>query len=1530
MKSAITAVVALAATLMSGSVRADETFTSDGFSCSVTDAGIVKDLRWKGKKLTDAFVVITGDAKLDQKDKTLSFSQEKAAAGRAKITKDANALVAVTEFPVKGASGQEYFKLTVTAKVTPGEVSVDTKMTRTIPFKFDKMVYCGNADWPVAMFAGALCDFVSWDDKHTYKKYSEAFTKANNDAPTGTKLTVSGKSGDWQMTVAGGYFGNVADMRAWGGDAFRTQFVQQRSVSWGGLRNMEESGQVTFTLRPGEKVDPNAAEKQKAAEKAAAAKAAAEEAKRLLPIVKDFPSREQMWSLADAGHDKNACRERYSLNGLWGMVIDNDGSRIDRAPAAAEVANFLKVPGKWPTPGQRSQNGLAIYNDKGVDVADALLKPMKELNGVWYVRTVDVPAGWADRKTILGFRWLPTAVLVYVDGQKAGDVFFPGGELDLSSKLTPGKHEIAVFMTAKLPEKLVAVFDAPDQARTITKKAISQRGINGDVYLAAEPKALKIDDVQVRSHVKDGKIDFSLGFVGAGSVQATAVADVYDGAKKVKSFKSGAFTAKAGERFVFGGAWADAKTWDVDTPENVYTVRVSLLANGKAVDESYPEEFGFREVTVSGRDLLLNGKPIHLRPEYSRMVHDSAVSNGDAEGSFRKMREYGFNFEIDGAYGFAAGDLSDFEFSIRGASKVGMPSVMGLPHPCHYAPPDKPLDWHLEGAYENLVRYEVKMLQNIPGLILWSSTHNETGYEADQNPEIMTGRDEDVPSGIVGWRKRFRQNSKAVNKLLAEVDPGRPIYHHESGQNGEFYTLNCYLDWAPIQERSDWLETWQEKGVMPLFIVEWGAPHIASWASYRGEDRGRNIWSSWNTCKWCWLNEFNAAYLGEEAFHLNPQGQRSKELIAWHCTGNKACYYGAWDGVMANDPDLKKVTSMFMRRNIRDMRYRGITMILPWDIETTHFTWPKDSRGKQVREDALKGIKEFGAIKSDYSTGYHNIGGQIPTLTGETLVACYADILGWIGGPGKEFTTVNDTYRAGETVEKSLLLVNDTRHDRTIAYRWSAGAEKGKGDIVVKAGRTAQVPVKFTAANGMAKIEAEFSCAAAKWTYKDAFALNILPKTQTLNNSLTQTPVSLFDPEGTAKPLLAAIGVKATDVTDAPKSGVLVIGRNAYAKLPFDLKAVAAAGVKVVMLEQDSASLKKLGFRFQEHALREAFANDSAFAGLDLTSWRGVSTMLPWFIGIDKMSGDFPRTKWEGFDVTRVWRCGNRCTVASVLPEKPARGDYRALVSGGFNLQYAPLMEYTAAKQRVVFSQFDLCGRLDRREGAAIVAPEAAEMLAKILDYANRPFASAPAKTLVLEGGSDVATTFGELGIPFAKANAAADAKPGDLLVIGPNAKAGDVSALVASGVNVLALGLTGDEVNAAYPAAKATNRRHETFPDYNAAIGKEPLFSGVSNADIQWSYASCMAGLAKFGDADVLAAFHSGKGAFVANGVAPWRFDTKELALRHNRRRAQALVTRLVANLGGAAADAFPGSGAALYADKPMAVDDPYRYFRW
>ena len=42
------------------------------------------------------------------------------------------------------------------------------------------------------------------------------------------------------------------------------------------------------------------------------------------PIVPNFPSRDAMWSMADAGREKNACRERISLNGLWAFQVDNE------------------------------------------------------------------------------------------------------------------------------------------------------------------------------------------------------------------------------------------------------------------------------------------------------------------------------------------------------------------------------------------------------------------------------------------------------------------------------------------------------------------------------------------------------------------------------------------------------------------------------------------------------------------------------------------------------------------------------------------------------------------------------------------------------------------------------------------------------------------------------------------------------------------------------------------------------------------------------------------------------------------------------------------------------------------------------------------------------------------------------------------------------------------------------------------------------------------------------------------------------
>ena len=71
------------------------------------------------------------------------------------------------------------------------------------------------------------------------------------------------------------------------------------------------------------------------------------------------------------------------------------------------------------------------------------------------------------------------------------------------------------------------------------------------------------------------------------------------------------------------------------------------------------------------------------------------------------------------------------------------------------------------------------------------------------------------------------------------------------------------------------------------------------------------------------------------------------------------------------------------------------------------------------------------------------------------------------------------------------------------------------------------------------------------------------------------------------------------------------------------------------------------------------------------------------------------KVNWCDIPVPRLWRCGNRGNVASVLIEKPARGDFLPLVDGGYSLQYTPLMEFRDGRGMIVFCQLDVTGRTD-------------------------------------------------------------------------------------------------------------------------------------------------------------------------------------------------------------------------------------------
>ncbi len=139
---------------------------------------------------------------------------------------------------------------------------------------------------------------------------------------------------------------------------------------------------------------------------------------------------------------------------------------------------------------------------------------------------------------------------------------------------------------------------------------------------------------------------------------------------------------------------------------------------------------------------------------------------------------------------------------------------------------------------------------------------------------------------------------------------------------------------------------------------------------------------------------------------------------------------------------------------------------------------------------------------------------------------------------------------------------------------------------------------------------------------------------------------------------------------------------------------------------------KRFGLRVAAYGLRQVFRrvpDHAALSGIaeqHLENWRGAATILPprlEYLPTSQFS-DAPTVRWCGIPVSRLWRCGNRGNVASVLIEKPARGDFLPILDGGYSLQYSPLMEYHEGQGMVLFCQLDVTGRTERDPVAETLA----------------------------------------------------------------------------------------------------------------------------------------------------------------------------------------------------------------------------------
>jgi beta-galactosidase len=1274
-----------------------------------------------------------------------------------------------------------------------------------------------------------------------------------------------------------------------------------------------------------------------------------------------------VWDLGKAYRESTATRARVCINGLW---------RWQPAPPEAESVpadawGYFKVPGPWPGSGGESRDSQTVHADASWERED-----WSGTTSAWYQRELVVPEAWAGRRLLLHVEYLNSYAAVFIDGKRIGEVRFPWGEVDLTSVCRPGRKHVLSLLVVALPLKGVMLSFSDTNAAKQVEGSVARRGLCGDVYLVSEPAAARLGEVKVDTSVRRGEITIHAAVRGlAAGGRHRLRARVAEGGRTVRVFTSRPFAATdlAKGRFTFTEKWLPEKLWDIHRPQHQYTLDLSLLdARGTVLDAALPVRFGYREFWIDGRDFYLNGTRIFLNaiPLDNAGMGAAWATYEAVKETLLRLKAIGTNFVYTHNYGCEPGSHLSFAEALRAADDVGMLVALSQPHFGHY-------EWNAPDAeqtngYAEHAAFYVHVAGNHPSVVFYSTSHNATGYIDDENPDLIDGRHDLRPD----WARNAIRPALQAEATITRLDPTRIVYHHSSGNLSAMYTLNFYLNFAPAQEVSDWFEHWATEGVKPLFTCEYAVPGQLDWTNFRGWYRGKRSFGS-TPVPWEILNaEWNAQFLGPEAYRIS---EAEKKDLRWEATKfreGKPWY--RWDYPYPSDSRAFDgrwpIYAEYLTDNCRAFRTWGLSGSNQWEY---WMFWKlrqgADGSRRELRTDWDK-LQRPG-FSPDYINRPYDMLDQgyqradwIPTVAAEAYLRNLGPLLAYIGGGPDRFTSKDHNSRAGETVEKQLIVINNSRETVTAECRWSLNLPQpitGSAKVTVHTGDQHREPLRLALPPalppGRYTLTATVALSTGE-TQEDSFTIHVLPPARAAQ--VTQR-IALFDPRGETARALSAMGMRCQSVdAGADLSGydLLIVGKAALAPDgPAPDVGRVRDGLRVLMFEQTPEVLEqRFGFRVLQYGMRQVFRrvpDHPVLAGLEeehLRDWRGEATLQPPRLKYEIGERYAPSVKWCGLDMTRLWRCGNRGNVASVLIEKPACGDFLPVVDAGFSLQYSPLLEYREGRGMLLFCQMDVTGRSEEDPAAEILARNLLQYVSAWQPTPRRLawYVGSPEGRQHLERAGVAVTTYdgGDLG---------AD----EVLVIGsgggaqlaPHAAA--ISRFVQNGGHVLALGLSESEANAFLPFRLQTQQA-EHIAAFFEPFDKDSLFAGVSPADVHNRdprELPLVTGGATVIGGGVLAQAERANVVFwqlPPYDVAPagvrenqWvRDGLEQCSLKRTFRRTAFTLTRLLANMGVTGATptvarfTTPVTDSAsekrwlegLYLDQPEEWDDPYRFFGW
>ncbi|MCI6617800.1 MAG: DUF4981 domain-containing protein [Prevotella sp.] len=490
----------------------------------------------------------------------------------------------------------------------------------------------------------------------------------------------------------------------------------------------------------------------------------------ILGILLAFDAEAQLMDAFKGIYPGIALSRQMSLNGTWKLQVIRgishaDGTAFARPDFDDSAWKTIPVPGNWDVHG---------FCEPRYVEPDSL---------TGYYRTAfEVPQHWRRDRIILRLDGVLRAYTLYVNGREAGR---------WESSYNTCLFDITPFLTKNGPQTLalrvVSRFKGFDFD---TYDDWAPMGIFRDVTLLRIPEKHLSDFTVTTERISNGTADVRFAFAAGDAKGKRTTSFVI---KAQVTDKHGATVENFTLPLDKDGKGHTTLTlrnphlWTAETPD-LYTIRFSLWQKNRLLQQ-FDRRFGVRQITIDGKTIKLNGRPIKLRGVTSHATDPATgkvISDQLTLKDLRLMKEASINyircshytreprfFELCDSLGFYVIDEVSFGHG----------------------------DHHLnDTAYRDILLTHadatIRRDKNHPCVILWS-----IGNENPFTP--MTGE---------------------VGQYALRLDPSREICYPQIGSyfHSLKYRMPDYVKvFAPHYPSLSRLETWAKESQRPIILTEY-------------------------------------------------------------------------------------------------------------------------------------------------------------------------------------------------------------------------------------------------------------------------------------------------------------------------------------------------------------------------------------------------------------------------------------------------------------------------------------------------------------------------------------------------------------------------------------------------------------------------------------------------------------------------------------------------------------------------------------